>query len=268
MGEQIMAKPRTRNGSSLTRVRAVVRAVAILRSFTPSRPHLALGEVVKLTDLDAGTTRRLLVTLRDEGLVRQDPATGLYSASIGLLELSRAVPESLSLTGLIEERIKELAKETQTTVYVSTVSGDMALCTARHHGGRAIEVRWWAVGEQRHFNMGTGPRVLLAFQSPERQEQLITQTLALDENQAGILRDELEHIRAQSVIVKHDEIASGLSAMAVPLLDHDGNILASISTGGLTPRYTGAERVQMFQSMIQATKDMRESLRGYSTQFH
>lgn len=255
---------RARDGSSLPRVRAVTRAIAILRTFTPSCPHLALGEVVKLTGLDAGTTRRLLVTLRDEGLVRQDPATGLYSASVGLLELSRAVPESLSLTGLIEERIKELAEETQTTVYVSTVNGDMALCTARHNGGRAIEVRWWAVGEQRHFNKGTGPRVLLAFQKPERQEQLITQTLALDETQAAVLRDELEDIRAQGVIVKHDEIASGLSAMAVPLLDLNGNILASISTGGLTPRYTGAERAQMHHSMVKATEDMRESLRGYS----
>lgn len=259
-----MNKPRARDGSGLPRVRAVTRAVAILRSFTPSRPHLALGEVVKLTGLDAGTTRRLLVTLRDEGLVRQDPATGLYSGSIGLLELSRAVPETLSLTGLIEERIKELAEETQTTVYVSTVSGDMALCTARHNGGRAIEVRWWAVGEQRHFNKGTGPRVLLAFQKPERQEQLITHILALDEAEAAILRVELEDIRAQGVIVKHDEIASGLSAMAVPLLDQNGNILASISTGGLTPRYTGTERDQMFNAMVRATDDMRASLRGYS----
>lgn len=254
---------RLRDGSSLPRVRAVTRAIAILRAFTSGRPHLALGEIVKLTGLDAGTTRRLLVTLRDEGLIRQDPATGLYSASIGLLELSRAVPESLSLTGLIEQRIKKLAQETQTTVYLSTISGDMALCTARHNGGLAIEVRWWAVGEQRHFNKGTGPRVLLAFLKPDRQEQLITQTLELDTNQAAILRDELEDIRIQGVIVKHDEIASGLSAMAVPLLDHSGSILASISTGGLTPRYTGAERAQMFQMMIKATDDMRESLRGY-----
>lgn len=258
------AKAAVRDGSSLPRVRAVSRAVSILRSFTPGRPHLALGEIVKLTGLDAGTTRRLLVTLRDEGLVRQDAATGLYSASIGLLELSRAVPQSLSLTGLVEERIKQLAEETQTTVYLSTVTGDMAICTARHNGGRAIEVRWWEVGEQRHFNMGTGPRVLLAFQSAERQEQLITQTLGLDAGQATILRRELEEIRHSGAIVKHDEIASGLSAMAVPLLDHSGEILAAISTGGLTPRYTGAGRAEMVHLMTKAAEDMRESLRGYT----
>ena len=257
-------KTAARDGSSLPRVRAVNRAVAILRTFTPGRPNLALGEIVKLTGLDAGTTRRLLVTLRDEGLVRQDTASGLYSASIGLLELSRAVPESLSLTALVEDRVKQLAEETQTTVYLSTVSGDQALCTARHNGGRAIEVRWWAVGEQRAFNMGTGPRVLLAYQDAARREEIINDVLALDARQAKELRDELEEIRASGTIVKHDEIASGLSAMAVPLLDHNDSILAAISTGGLSPRYTGADRAEMQHLMTLAAQDMADSLRGYS----
>lgn len=253
-----------RDGSGLPRVRAVTRAISILRSFTPGRPHLALGEIVKVTGLDAGTTRRLLVTLRDEGLVRQDVASGLYSASIGLLELSRAVPESLSLSALVEERIKQLAEDTQTTVYLSTVSGDTAVCNARHNGGRAIEVRWWAVGEQRAFNRGTGPRVLLAYLPESRREEILRDTLSLSREDANVLRRELDEIRKTGVIIKHDEIASGLSAMAVPLLDHTGNIIAAISTGGLSPRYKGSEKSEMQNLMVQAASDMAEKLRGYS----
>ncbi len=252
-----------RDGSSLPRVRAVTRAISILRSFTPGRPNLALGEIVKMTGLDAGTTRRLLVTLRDEGLVRQDTASGLYSASIGLLELSRAVPESLSLSGLVEDRIKQLAEDTQTTVYLSTVSGDKALCNARHNGGRAIEVRWWAVGEQRAFNRGTGPRVLLSYLPEDRREEILIDVLSLARADADELRRELDEIRKSGVIVKHDEIASGLSAMAVPLLDHNGNIIAAISTGGLSPRYKGSERSEMQRLMVKAASDMAEKLRGY-----
>lgn len=256
--------PKIRDGRSLPRVRAVTRAIAILRSFSPARPHLALGEIVKLTGLDAGTTRRLLITLRDEGLVRQDAATGLYSASIGLLELSRAVPDSLSLSALVEDRLKQLAEDTQTTVYLSMVKGDMALCTARHNGGRAIEVRWWAVGEFREFNRGTGPRVLLAYQPEARREEIITRVLGLTGRAADLFRQELDDICNSGVSVKHDEIASGISAMAVPLLDHDGALLAAISTGGLSPRYTGADRVEMHEAMAKAASEMRDNLRGYS----
>ncbi len=253
---------RPKDGSSLPRVRAVSRAVAILRAFSQDRPYLALGEVVQKTGLDAGTVRRLLVTLRDEGLVHQNSASGHYSASTGLLELSRAVPESLTLTGLVEHRIMQLARDTQTTVYLSVEGDGMALCTARHNGGQAIEVRWWAVGEHRAYNRGTGPRVLLAHLDATERERLLEGPLSED-GDVAFLRQELDQILRDGFIVKHDEIASGLSAMAVPLLDQNGKALAAISTGGLTPRYVGAEQVSMLAQMQTAAADMRQMVRGF-----
>lgn len=253
------AKPRGQKGETLPRVRAISRAVAILRSFTPAKKYLALTEIVRATGLDAGTTRRILVTLRDEGLVNQDPVTGRYSAWTGLVDLARAVPDSLTLTNLVEPLLIRLAEETQTTVYLSIAQGKTALCTARHNGGQAIEVRWWDVGETRAFNRGTGPRVLLAYhedaQNPEYLEEL---GVSGDER----LATELQSIRATGFIVKHDEIATGLSAMAVPLLDDDGRILAAVSTGGLKPRYVGAEQADMLSAMQSAAADMRKAVRG------
>jgi IclR family acetate operon transcriptional repressor len=214
---------------------------------------------VRATGLDAGTARRILVTLRDEGLVNQDAVTGRYSAWTGLVEISRAVPQSLTLTSLVEPRLMQLAEATQTTVYLSIVQGDTALCTARCNGGRAIEVRWWAVGETRAFNRGTGPRVLLAYMAPEDQARVLD---GLDDSERASLGAELETIRANGFIVKHDEIALGLSAMAVPLLDEQGHILAGISTGGLTPRYVGAEQAAMLAAMQEAAAEMQATVRG------
>lgn len=254
-----LAKPRGQKGETLPRVRAISRAVAILRSFTPANRYLALNEIVRATGLDAGTTRRILVTLRDEGLVNQDAVTGRYSAWTGLVELARAVPESLTLTSLVEPILIRLAEETQTTVYLSIAQGSKALCTARHNGGKAIEVRWWDVGETRSFNRGTGPRVLLAYHE-DAQEQAFFEDLGLAGDQT--LMAELKAIRARGFIVKHDEIATGLSAMAVPLLSEDGEILAAISTGGLTPRYVGAEQAEMLFAMQRASDEMRKAVRG------
>ncbi|WP_422179386.1 IclR family transcriptional regulator [Aestuariivita sp.] len=258
-GVTVSTKPRGQKGATLPRVRAISRAVAILRTFSPSNPYLALNEIVRATGLDAGTTRRILVTLRDEGLVNQDPVSGRYSAWTGLVELSRAVPESLTLTSLVEPMLIRLAEETQTTVYLSISQGDMALCTARHNGGQAIEVRWWAVGETRAFNLGTGPRILLAHLEPDKQSRILAELGIRDDSP---LRAELENIRAQGFIVKHDEIAVGLSAMAVPLLNDDGQILAAISTGGLTPRYVGAEQADMLAAMQHAAAEMLKAVRG------
>lgn len=258
------AKPRGRQGATLPRVRAISRAVKILRAFNPATPQRALSEIVRDTGLDAGTTRRILVTLMDEGLVFQDPASGHYSASTGLLELARAVPASLTLASLLENHLLQLAQDTQTTIYLSCISGDAALCNACHNGGQAIEVRWWAVGESRPFNRGTGPRVLLAYMDTEEQERILTGPLKLGESEEEAFRKELIRIREKGFSVKHDEIAEGISALAVPLLDESGRLLGAVSSGGLTPNYVGAAQASLLHKMQSATVRMQSAVRGLS----
>jgi IclR family acetate operon transcriptional repressor len=55
----------------------------------------------------------------------------------------------------------------------------------------------------------------------------------------------------------HDEIAVGISAMAVPLTNYNGEVIAAISTGGLTPNYIGAAQVKMLEQLQAAVKEMR-----------
>jgi IclR family acetate operon transcriptional repressor len=253
---------RGRQGATLPRVRSISRAVAILRSFSRSNPRRTLSGIVRDTGLDAGTARRILVTLRDEGLVFQDPASGLYSASTGLLELARAVPETLTLASLVDQNLLDLAKDTQTTIYLSSVDRDMAICDACHNGGQAIEVRWWAIGEHRAFNRGTGPRVLLAYMDAAEQARVLSGPLKLPPNEEQMLRDEIARTRERGFIVKHDEIAEGISAMAVPLFGETGRVLAAVSSGGLTPNYVGAAQTALLQKMQAAVEDMGKAVRG------
>ncbi|MEX0282751.1 MAG: IclR family transcriptional regulator C-terminal domain-containing protein, partial [Arenibacterium sp.] len=160
---------------------------------------------------------------------------------------------------LVEPILIDFAEASQTTVYLSIIQGDKALCTARHNGGQAIEVRWWGVGEARAFNRGTGPRVLLAFMDDASRQNILA---GFDDGTAATLTAELESIRTNGFIVKHDEIALGLSAMAVPLLDENGEILGAVSTGGLTPRYVGAEQAKLLTLMLEAAENMKKAVRG------
>lgn len=257
---------RSLDGSSLPRVRAVSRAVSILRAFSPEQPYLALSEIVRKTGLDAGTARRLLVTLRDEGLVHQDLSTGKYAGSVGLIKLSAAVPENLSLKGLVEDRLVRLAEETATTVYLSVVSGDAAMCIARYHGAHAIEVRWWAVGETMPLNCGAGPRVLFAHLDPAHQRRLLEGSLeALTENStvdAGQLRAELSEIRETGYATARDDVALGLSAIAVPLSNDAGDTIAAVSLGGLTPQIIGKREPALVATLQEAAADMRKAVQG------
>ncbi|MCR9125655.1 MAG: IclR family transcriptional regulator [Rhodobacteraceae bacterium] len=246
-------------------MRAVSRAVSILRSFSVDRPYLSLSEIAQATKLDAGTTRRLLVTLRDEGLVQQNPGTGQYSLTLSVLELASAVPEGVALKDLVDSRLRQLATETGTTAYLSVAKGAEALCLARYHGESAVEVRWWSVGETMPLNCGAGPRVLLAHLPPEDQKAVLARPLArltdFSETDPAHLRRDLDRIVAQGWVITQDDVAAGLSAMAMPLKNDRGETVAAVSIGGLTPQIVGRNQNGLLGQLDAAVHDMARLVR-------
>lgn len=234
--------PRQGSGDSLPRVRAVSRAIAILRSFSPEAPMLPLGEIAASTGLDAGTTRRILVTLRDEGIVTQDPRSGRYGLTMQVMRLARAVPEGRTLRDMAEDLLNALAYRVGLTVFLSIERDDEALCLARFHGEAPVQVRWWSVGGSLPLNCGAAPRLLLAYMNPARRARILERPLPKLTPQsvtdAVALETEGAVIRARGWSLARDDVAVGLSALAAPVHDADGRVAAAVSMGGLTPAMT------------------------------
>lgn len=255
-----------RDGSTLARVRSVSRAIHIMRAFTPERRHLTLAEVVRATGLDAGTTRRLLVTLRDESIVRQDENTGTYCLSLDMLQIAGAVPEGNSLRELTESRLIRLARDTGATVFLSILRNDSAVCLARYHGESAVQVRWWSVGGKLPLNCGAGPKVLLAHMPDNQKEQYLksnlTQLTAKSIIDAAQLRKELDEIRDSGWAMTHDDVAVGLSALAIPLQNADGDVLAAVSVGGLTAQIAGEGSPRCLDDLLRCEQDLATLVRS------
>ena len=218
-------------------VRAVSRAMAVLRCFSAARPHLPLGEIAATAGLDKATTRRLLLTLMSDGWVRQDGAGQLYCLSTAVLSLAAAVP-----TGGLREQarpvMRRLAASVGATVFLSVVDGDAALCLERIHADNPVRLQWWEVGSRRAFNLGAGPRLLLAFLPLEMVEQALRTPVTatpFTETDLPRLRRHLALVRARGWEATIDDVTVGLSAVAVPIRDSAGRVVAALSLGGLTP---------------------------------
>ena len=249
-------------------MRAVSRAVGILRAFTPERQHLALAEVARAAGLDSGTTRRILVTLKDEGLVRQDDGNGTYCLSLELLQLASAVPDGNSLRELTASRLMRLARETQATVFLSIRQGDAAVCLARYHSESAVQVRWWSVGGKLPLNCGAGPKVLLSNLSGEEKEQILsgslTQLTGHSTAEPESLRTEIDQISQAGWALTQDDVAEGLSALAVPLCNGLGEVLAAISIGGLTPQIISQSEPRWLNELQRCEQDLAPIVRSIS----
>ena len=260
---------RTRDGSTLPRVRSISRAIHIMRAFTPERRHLTLAEIVRATRLDAGTTRRILVTLRDESIVRQDDNTGASCLALDVLQIAGAVPEGNSLRELTQSRLMRLARDTGATVFLSILRQRMPpYAWPGITGNSAVQVRWWSVGGKLPLNCGAGPKVLLAHMPDEERDSFLnsnlTQLTAKSVIDAARLQQELDDIRETGWAITHDDVAVGLSALAMPLTNADGDVLAAVSVGGLTAQIAGEGAPRCLDDLLRCGQDLATLVRSIS----
>jgi DNA-binding IclR family transcriptional regulator len=258
--DETSGAPAGRHGT----VRAVSRAVAILRAFRQDRPSLGLAEIAASAQLDRGTTRRMLLTLMDEGLVRQDSVSQLYALTLRILELAAAAPTG----GLREEArpvMLRLARETGATVFLSVAGTPGALCLERVDGHDPVQVKWWAVGSHMPWNCGAGPRLLLAHMPEPEARAALRHAVRLTPNSATNSRTLLAHlaeVRRRGFEVTVDDVTVGLSAVAVPV-GRASAPDAALSIGGLTDRLldaTGAPR--HIEVLLEASRAITANLSG------
>lgn len=227
------------SGSTVQTVRAVTRALTVLNSFA-GKDLQTLAEVSGVTGLDKGTTRRLLLTLMQSNYIAQDPLTHHYRLGRAIRDLASNVGDTQDLRAIAQPALLEMASEFSVTAFLSIFKDGAAVCLDRVHDMRGLEVHWWQIGGTLPLNCGGAPKLLLAYQPEEEIEQFIPERLE-KMNEKSItskkaLRKRLALIREQGWECAIDDVALGLTALAVPIFDDERKLICAISIGGLTPQ--------------------------------
>lgn len=254
-----------RQESGTGNVRAVTRAADILRTFR-NQPKQALAEVASAAGLDKGTTRRLLLTMMNSGLVVQDPVTQRYGLGRLIRELAASVIEDFDLRSAALPELTSIANELHLTTFLSVYRDHSALCLERIHDMQGMEVHWWPVGGTLPINTGGAPKLLLSFQPEMEVERVLAGPLQPVTPQAitdpDRFRAHLDEIRQRGWEYAEDDVTLGLAALAVPVLDGDGRIVCALSMAGLTPQMRGEHQPRYLDRMLSAASRVRKTL-GY-----
>ncbi|MBW3098963.1 IclR family transcriptional regulator [Pseudohoeflea coraliihabitans] len=231
--------PDSKPSSFKQNIRAVSRAIAVLNSFA-GKDAQTLAEVSAATGLDKGTTRRLLLTLVENNYIALDAANNQYRLGRAIRDLASNVSDSQDLRTLAQPALLELASELSVTVFLSVFKEGAAVCLARYHDMRGLEVHWWPVGGTLPLNCGGAPKLLLAYQPEEEIARLVSEPMQpLNENSIvspDDLRQRLALIRERGFECAVDDVAIGITALAVPVLDADNKPICAVSIAGLTPQ--------------------------------
>ncbi len=246
-------------------VQSVDRALTILEILADHREDVSLGDLATHLGVHKSTVFRLLGTLQVHDLVEQQSERGRYRLGLGVVRLSAVANLGMDLVQLVRPAARELNVATGETVNVAVLSDSTVLYVDQLSGTAALQTYSW-VGQRIPAHATSNGKVLLAF-SPERELLSRVCTEGLERYAARTLVEpralaaEIAAVREQGWAISQDELEEGLMAIAAPVYDAEGLLVASISASG--PSFRIEPRVEQLRELVVAAGSAASTRLGH-----
>jgi len=246
------------NGRGSEFVQSLERGLAVIRAFGPGHSRLTLTEVAKQTGLTRAAARRFLLTLVELGYVHNDGRE--FSLRPRVLELGYAYLSGLSLAEVAQPHVEELVAAIHESSSISVLDGGDIVYVVRVPTRRIMTVAI-SVGTRFPAYCTSMGRVLLASRSEEEREALLAGTSL--EARTGKTSTSLDELRRTLGEVRAQELEDGLIALAVPIHDGSGNVVAAMNVSAnalrVSPELLEAD---ILPPLREAARRIEEGLRA------
>lgn len=217
-------------------------------------------EVADLLGVHKSTASRLLAALEARRMVEQGGERGRYRLGGGVLALAGAVAGQMDLVRAARGVCEALAEQVGETVNVAIADGGDVVNVDQARGGSALSTQNW-VGERTPAHATSSGKVLLAFGAlphPSGRGPLARFTdRTITDRRA--LATELDAVVERGHAVADGELEVGLLAIAAPVRDAGGAVVAAISASG--PAYRLEERrAQVATDLVAAADEVSQRL--------
>lgn len=199
------------------------------------RDAFTLAEAAAALDLGSTITYRLLRTWVSSGYLQHDPLTKRYGAGLTLMRLAAKTRATAGIPEA-EARLQELSRWIDQTCSCAVLAGRYSLYVARVVANRALTYHV-EVGKTLPAAATSTGHVLLAFEPEERVRELYpdpelspfteTTPATVDE-----LIGRLAQVRADGYALNQGQLSRHITAVAVPVRDGAGRVVAALSVAG------------------------------------
>lgn len=231
----------------------LAKGLAVIRAFTRDHAALNLSEIARSAGIPAATARRCLMTLEDLGYVTRNGRDFLLRPKV--LELGAAYLESMNIEHVTKTHLEELARETSDSAALCVLEGVEIVYIARASVRTLVRLEAH-VGSRFPAHATSTGRVLLAGVGADRLNRYFETAKfdALTERtitDPAKLRNLIDDCRRTGYSAIEDELAYGVVALAVPVHDHRGRVVAALNTSSHSRRITKAKLVRERLTMLQ-----------------
>ncbi len=240
-------------------VQSVDRAISVLEILA-QRGEAGVSEVAAEIDVHKSTAFRLLGALEARGLVEQAGERGKYRLGFGIVRLAGAVTGRLDITQQGRPVCERLAEEIGETINIAVMQESFAINLYQVRGPAAVAAHNW-VGELTPLHATSSGKILLAHLPAEERAALLAD--------AGLKKVTPHTLTAKTKLEKNlaearergyawtlEELEIGLHAMAAPIRNQDGEVVAALSASGPSYRFTEERLHELAPVLVKGAEEI------------
>ena len=245
---------------------SVAKSVEIIDLITASKDELGATEISSKLNMNVSGTYHILNTLKSCAMIEQNPKTKKYRLGLKLWRIGKKAREQNQLGLFMQPFLKELRDLTNETANLTILDQREIIYIAQEESNRFAKM-FTRIGARAPLYCSGAGKVLLAFQPEEQQEHLINslqfqaftpKTITSAEH----LKNALAEIRAQGYAFDEEEREEGISCIAAPVFDFDGEIIAAMSISGPTSRFHPENRREWTRALVKLAQRVSDHLRN------
>lgn len=258
------ASQETPAGRSRDFVQSLERGLAIIRVFGADTPTLTVTEIAERTGLTRAAARRFLLTLIDLGYVVTDGR--YYELTPRVLELGYSYLSALSFPEVALPHLERLVSEVEEASEGSILDGGDVVYVVRVPGPALMTISVNVGARMPAYATAMG-RVLLAGLPDDALERYLdgVEMVPLQPRtitDAAALQGELERVREDGYAMVDQELEEGLIAIAAPVRDRSGRVVAAINLSTHVGRRSAEDMRDMVPALQRTATHIQTGLPG------
>jgi DNA-binding IclR family transcriptional regulator len=254
----------TTPGSHDFRLPAVDRAMSLFELLAECQTGLTLSQLSRKLDIPKSTAHYLLHTLHTRGYVQRSTDGRHYSLGLRFADVARGDNAELSLRTLAVPYLRQIVARLDLTATLAVRRSAEAVLVARVESRHDAGGGAW-VGRHVDLHCTAQGKALIVNLSEEELSKLFagrelarftTKTIC----SLSALKAHLIEVKARGFAVNDEEMVTGIRAVAAPVVDSLGTVIASVTVRGTTRLIPTHLMAQLGREMILVSREMSQRM--------
>lgn len=246
-----MKEDKTRTSQTLA------RGLQVIACFQDKGIEYGIKDLSDALHLPTTVVSRLVTTLAEYGYLYQNSLTKKYGLGMTAYTLGFRANSNSALQAAARPVMLQLAQQSGETISLNVVNPATmeGVCIESIESSASVKLTT-VVGSVRPLNKGATRKVLLAYLNDGEWGKYLG-SVATKQVNLDVLKNELEEIRSRGYAYSEGELDEGAYAIAAPVLNSSGALLAGIAVAGPLFRLTSELRKHYVELVLRAAREIQ-----------